>query len=130
MNGVKYLLDTNIIIGLLKDVSEVVAIIAESDISPNECAYSGITRVELLGFSEMDAGQEQGIVSILSAMNYLPFDRDVENAAIRLRRTTNLKLPDAIIAATAEIHGLNLLSLDRALCAAVVKARKSDKATP
>lgn len=122
MNGVKHLLDTNIIIGMLKGVPEVVALVAESDISPDECAYSSITRMELLGFPEMDAEQEQAIVSMLSAMNHLPIDRDVEDAAIRLRRASRLKLPDVIIAATAEVHELNLLSLDRALCAVLLKA--------
>jgi len=36
---------------------------------------------------------------------------------IRMRRTRKLKLPDALIAATAIHHGLELLTLDEALLA-------------
>lgn len=94
----------------------------EGGILPDECAYSSITRMELLGFPEIDAEQEQAIVSMLSAMHHLPIDRKVEDAAIQLRRATRLKLPDVIIAATAKVHGLDLLSLDRALCAVLLRA--------
>ena len=41
----------------------------------------------------------------------------VEDAAITLRRTRRLKLPDAIVAATARVHGLELLTLDDVLAA-------------
>ncbi len=39
----------------------------------------------------------------------------VERQAIRLRRTSHCKLPDAIIAATAQVHQLTLLTLDQQL---------------
>jgi len=51
----------------------------------------------------------------LSNFNYLPITSEIEDIAIVFRRTRKMKLPDAIIAATAKHHGLELLSLDKAL---------------
>jgi hypothetical protein len=50
MSGVKYLLDTNFILGMLKAVPEISKILAIQQITANECAYSAVTRMELLGF--------------------------------------------------------------------------------
>lgn len=48
-------------------------------------------------------------------MHYLPIDLSVEDRAIALRRSRRVKLPDALIAATALVHGLQLLTLDAGL---------------
>jgi len=55
------------------------------------------------------------IADRLSNFTYLPTSSELENLAIALRRTRRLKLPDALIAATAIYHGLELLTLDQAL---------------
>ncbi|MDD2712735.1 MAG: PIN domain-containing protein [Simplicispira sp.] len=45
----------------------------------------------------------------------MPIDLSVEDRAIALRRSRRVKLPDALIAATALVHGLQLLTLDAGL---------------
>lgn len=50
MNGIKYLLDTNFILGLLKATPEVLAVVTDRDLLASSCAYSAVTRMELLGF--------------------------------------------------------------------------------
>ena len=50
MSGIKYLLDTNFILGLLKATPEVIDIISQHDVLTSNCAYSAITRMELLGY--------------------------------------------------------------------------------
>jgi predicted nucleic acid-binding protein len=50
MNGIKYLLDTNIVIGLLQRDLIVLEILKNKQIQIGECAYSAITRMELLSF--------------------------------------------------------------------------------
>jgi hypothetical protein len=55
----------------------------------------------------------------LVSLSYFPIDRDVEDAAIALRRQRKIKLPDALIAATAWVHQLDLLTLDEGLRAVV-----------
>lgn len=46
---------------------------------------------------------------------YLPITREIEDQAIALRRQRRIKLPDALIAATALHNGLELLTLDAGL---------------
>ena len=52
-------------------------------------------------------------------MVYFPLTSAIEDSAISLRRQRKVKLPDAIIAATASVHSLELISADKDLCALV-----------
>jgi len=115
MSGIKYLLDTNFILGLLKATPEVIEIISHYDVLTSNCAYSAITRMELLGYLGISVDEEKLIKDRLSNFNYLPITSEIEDMAITFRRTRKMKLPDAIIAATAKHHALELLSLDKAL---------------
>ncbi len=68
-------------------------------------AYSTVTRVELF------AGPEDQIAMArraLAPVGELPVDRRVAERAGTVRRETGIKLPDALIAATALVHGLAL----------------------
>ena len=111
----RYLLDTNIVIGILKQYPEVIAYISGFAPELDECGYSAITRMELLGFGGISAEEDLEIRQLLDAMHYLPLEPAVEDATIQLRRSSGLKLPDSIIAATAQVHGLMLLTLDNKL---------------
>ena len=115
MNGIKYLLDTNFILGLLKATPEVIAIVTNRDLLASSCAYSAVTRMELLGYPGITSDEERLIADRLSKFTYLLISSEIEDLAISLRRTRKLKLPDALIAATAIHHGLELLTLDQAL---------------
>jgi len=112
MNGVKYLLDTNFILGMLKSTPDTLAIIRARKLMASECAYSAVTRVELLGFPEITADEDALICQRLAQFTYLPITSALEDGAIRLRRSRKVKLPDALIASTALCHGLELLTLD------------------
>ena len=48
MNGIKCLLDTNIILGIVKGNADAVSKLKGLDLK--NCAFSSITRMELLGF--------------------------------------------------------------------------------
>lgn len=115
MNGIKYLLDTNFILGLLKATPDVLATVTVRDLTASSCAYSAVTRMELLGFPNISSDEELLIADRLLKFTYLPISHEVENLAIALRRERKLKLPDALIAATAIHHDLELLTLDQAL---------------
>ena len=58
MNGIDYLLDTNFILGLLKSNPDTLALINDSRIGLQQCAYSAITRMELLGFPGITTTEE------------------------------------------------------------------------
>lgn len=112
MSGTEYLLDTNFILGMLKANPEVLDVINRERLMAGQCAYSAITRMELLGFPGITGDEDSLIRRRLSMFTYLPVDVAVEDQAIALRRRRRVKLPDALIAATAITHGLRLLTLD------------------
>lgn len=120
MNGVKYLLDTNVIIGLLKSYPPAVKLVQDHGLSLDQCAYSSITRMELLGFPSITETEQQEITDLLEKLTRCSVTLAVENTAIDLRHKRQIKLPDAIIAATAKVFNLELLTLDEDL----VKAMK------
>lgn len=122
MNGIKFLLDTNFVLGLLKATPEVVEKVSQMDILASSCGYSSVTRMELLGYPNITSDEERLIADRLSKFTYLPITIEIENLAIALRRTRRVKLPDAIVASTAIHHGLELMTLDKALLSLVSQA--------
>ncbi len=96
------LLDTNVIIYLAKgDLSY--ELIAKHDI-----AHSSITKIEALGYSKITA-QELLLLSTIFDESYeLTINNDVINKAISLRQAKNIRLGDAIIAATAMVNSVTL----------------------
>jgi len=115
MSGIKYLLDTNFILGLLKSNPVVLEEVALRNLSIGECAYSAITRIELLGFPDISRDEESLIRQKLERLSYFPLSRAIEDVAISLRQTRKIKLPDAVIAATALCYGVELLTMDKHL---------------
>lgn len=73
-------------------------------------AYSVVTRAELFAG---DGGQEDVVATALAPFREMPVERDVAEAAGRLRRQTGLRLPDALIAATALVAGMPLMTRNR-----------------
>lgn len=125
MNGIKYLLDTNFILGLLKTTPEVLDVVSQRALLASECAYSAVTRMELLGYPGITTTEERLIGDRLSKFTYSAITVEVEDLAIALRRDRRVKLPDAIIAATAIHHGLELLTFDMALLSVVRSGTRS-----
>lgn len=121
MNGARFLLDTNVIIGLLKANPAVLELVQTHDLSLAKCAYSSITRMELLGFPSITSVEQQTIADLLRQLTHCSVTLAVENAVIDLRRKRRIKLPDAIIAATAKAFDLELLTLDTDLTRAYVE---------
>jgi predicted nucleic acid-binding protein len=69
-------------------------------------AYSVVTRAELLAGAE---GNEAAVRRLLAGMDELVVDRRVAEQAALLRQA-GLRMPDALIAATALVHQLTLLT--------------------
>jgi predicted nucleic acid-binding protein len=115
MNGIKYLLDTNIVIGMYQRHALVLEIVHSKRIAINECAYSSITRMELLSFPNITDAEEQAIKTLLLLMTNCSISPIIEDIAIDFRRRHHTKLPDSIIAATAKAHQVELLTLDKNL---------------
>lgn len=70
---------------------------------------SVITRIELLAWSAPD--RQMAIVeAFVEVSPVLPLDEEIIRQTIRLRRLHKKKLPDTMIAATALVHGLPLVT--------------------
>ncbi|MGA8172100.1 MAG: type II toxin-antitoxin system VapC family toxin [Methylocystis sp.] len=119
MNGPEFLLDTNVVIGHLGGHESARALLVKHNAQLASLAVSQITRMELLGFPGLTGEDQSRIETLLSGVTVILLDEKIETEAIALRRRARLKPPDAIIAATAMVHGLKLLTLDERLRDAV-----------
>jgi hypothetical protein len=125
MNGIKYVLDTNILIGLFDYHPGVIAFLEKKAVIPlKESTLSVISRMELLSFPSLSTEEENIIRKKLDAFAFvLPLDEDIEAKAILLRKELRIKLPDAIIAATAMVNNLELLTLDEDLLKKITEVK-------
>lgn len=108
MNAERFVIDTNIFILRFND--------RLADLLPRgEIICSIITEIELLSFSKLTSAEETLIRDTLAKLAIYGIDQDIKEEAIRLRRESGLKLPDAIIAATAIHHQAILVTNDAEL---------------
>ena len=104
-DGVKYLLDSVIVIDHLNGIAPATAFLADH---ASACAVSVITRAEVLaGFDDADVPLARDLLDLFPA---LPITADTADLAARLRRRLHLKLPDALQAALAVGHQLTLVT--------------------
>ena len=82
---------------------------------PEVSAVSQITRIELLSYHALSRNEEARILALLKSVAVIPLYERIEVETIALRKRTRLRLPDAIIGATAKVAGLELLTLDQKL---------------
>lgn len=108
--GARYLLDTNCPIDLFYDrfspsgLDWVVNIINDFDHS-----ISVITQIELLGYG---GSKEETLVmeDFVKSAFVFPINEDVVKKTIDIKRKHKIKLPDAVIAATAITYNLILVT--------------------
>ena len=112
MNG-KFVLDTNIIIDYLNGQEELRPL--SEQIASGIGFVSVITRMELFTFPGLTQEGELRLKSFLADLIVVPLNDEVEQAGIAIRRDTRLKLPDAIVAATAWVKDAVLITRDKRL---------------
>ncbi|MCX6263919.1 MAG: type II toxin-antitoxin system VapC family toxin [Bacteroidetes bacterium] len=103
------LVDSNVIIDYVSNrIPEKIA--KDLDIYFNRnFSVSIISKMEVLGFNTLDYELEQ-LESFIKFSSIIYIDEDVANKTIEIRRIKRIKLPDAIIAATALVRNCILLS--------------------
>ena len=110
MSGVRYVVDTNIALYLLRGNETVIELLSDKGLH-----LSVITRMELLSFPGMVRAELPRIHAFLDAWPVEDLHSRIEEEAIRLRTNYRLKLPDSIIAATASHVGIPLVTADKAM---------------
>jgi len=113
MNGTNLVFDTCAVVKLLDrqyDLSSLGINIDESRL-----LTSVIVRMELLSKKNMTNDEEADIKEFLDGLIVVPLDKAIEDKAVEIRRSTTVKLPDSIIAATSIILNAILLTDDHHL---------------
>lgn len=109
MSGNKLLVDTNIVLYFLKGNPDITRFFKDYHI-----VVSFITELELLSLSSISPDDEQTIRTFLGQIQIIDLHSDIKVKTINIRKQSKLKLPDAIIAATANSFDLPLLTADMA----------------
>jgi predicted nucleic acid-binding protein len=100
------LLDSNILIyGASGEHPALDAILDRTDL-----AAASVKRIETLGFHGLSEIERHWLETAFARMQILPLDDAVSERAILLRQESRMHLADAIIAATALVHGLPLVT--------------------
>jgi hypothetical protein len=110
MNGNKLLLDTNTVLYVLGG-DETLA----SFLNGKELYLSVISELELLSYKKITQKEVKSITAFLSELKIQNISEEVKKNTIEIRKTTNLKLPDCIIAATSITLNIPLISSDKQL---------------
>lgn len=106
MSGIRYVVDTNCFIYLLDENPILLPFI------DSIWAFSYITEIELLSKSGITSSEDMIIKYMLSTCYKVEHTQQLTELVISLKREYKIKLPDAIIAATAKILNLPLLTAD------------------
>jgi toxin FitB len=108
--GQKYLIDTNVISHLFADRLPDTGKEFVKNIINTDFIISVVVEIEVLTYHEVPDKMPL-IEDFISLATILPLDKAVTKKAIELRKyNKKMKLADAIIAATALVHGLTLLT--------------------
>ncbi|KXK49132.1 MAG: PIN domain nucleic acid-binding protein [Chlorobi bacterium OLB5] len=110
MNGNRLVSDTNVLIYLLKGEEKAAEILNNKEIY-----LSVISEIELLGFRNSTIQELNNIKKFLSDCYIVDLNNIIKETAIELKRTYNLKTPDAIICATSKFLNLPLATSDNKL---------------
>ncbi len=105
-----YTLDTNAIIYYLKDDRNAVSALQEIFDSNAPVYISTITETELFSFPNLTPKEISLIDELLSTLSIIPLSSKIARIAGSLKRIYNVKLGDAVIAATTLFTGSTLLT--------------------
>ena len=108
MSGNSLLLDTNTVLYLLAG-DETLA----NFLNGKFLFISVISELELLSFKKLTQKEATTIKTFLSELKIENISEEIKTHTIKIRKSTNLKLPDAIIAATSISLNIPLVTSDK-----------------
>lgn len=114
MSGNRYLLDTNAVISIVNGNEQLITLLESSSF----VAFSIISIIEFLAYSnltEKDITVFEKMVEESSVINLRNTDKELINTITSIRKSHKIKLPDAILAATAIHYQCQIISNDKEL---------------
>jgi predicted nucleic acid-binding protein len=116
MSGtIDYLLDTNYVLAVVKQNPVVETDKTKLSNPTNRFAISAITWIELFSYPGITSEEEELIREALSGVKKIPLEESIQESTVQIRRERRLKLPDAIIVASALVCGAESWTLDERL---------------
>ncbi len=106
----RYLLDSNTVIDYIAGLHPAKAKQWLNQLLDKEMNVSVITKMEVLSFDPEKDDNYSILIDFFDESNIFELTDDVVNKTIQIRQKQKIKLPDAVIASTALINGLILIS--------------------
>lgn len=110
MATTQYLIDTNAAIDYLGEAMQQSGLAFMDNIIDKGYNISVISRIELYAYSKLTKEDKETLDIFTGQALVLNINEDIIEQTIELRKNYKTKLPDAIIAATALVHNLTLIS--------------------
>jgi predicted nucleic acid-binding protein len=99
----RWLVDSNVLIDALAGLPHGVRVLREArKRSEVSVIYSAITRIEVLGFPNLNEQEEAAVRRLLSEFEEVAVSNAVVERTIQIRKLVRIKIPDALIAASAD----------------------------
>lgn len=100
------LVDSNIVIYAARPEHEALRLL----IGNEDAAVSVLSRIEVLGYHRLQADERNLLERLFDSLLVLPVTDEVADRAIALRQLRRISLGDSVIAATALVAGLKLVT--------------------
>ena len=108
--GKRYLLDSNTVIDYIAGLYSEKAVQWLNRIIDEEINVSVITKIEVLSFDPDKDDNYPILVDFFETSNILELTDDIVSKTIQIRQKQKIKLPDAVIASTALVKKMILVS--------------------
>ena len=108
--GKRYLLDSNTVIDYIAGLYSDKATQWLNQLIDDEIVVSVITKIEVLSFDPDKDDNYSILIDFFEASTILELSDSIVNKTIQMRQKQKIKLPDSVIASTALVHGLVLVS--------------------
>ncbi|MDR1838914.1 MAG: PIN domain-containing protein [Treponema sp.] len=110
MDKNRFFLDSNVLIDTLNHKLNLLAFL---DNFPDcETYINLVVEIEVLAKSGMSEQEEAEVRALLSSFKWVEINKSVREIAVQIRRAKELRLPDALIAASAITLNATVLSND------------------
>ncbi len=105
--GATYLIDTNAISDYMAEKLPIAGLIFMDDVVNLHPTISVMTRIELMGQNRVNATK---FLPFINVAEIHALEESIILQTIALRRARRIKIPDAVIAATALVYDLTLIT--------------------